>query len=108
LSKWLLFSAVFIGASSAYAETVDVKYRGPIDLQPFVCEAYTRSSFINRVCYDEANNYMLIKLNETWYHYCGIDAGTVDSLKSAESMGRYFNATIKGRFDCRSNAAPKY
>ncbi len=83
-------------------------YREPVDLKPFVCEEYTRSSFIRRVCYDERNSYMLIKLNETWYHYCAIDVVTVDSLKRAGSMGRYFNASIKGRFDCREYPIPKY
>jgi hypothetical protein len=105
---WLLLSAALIGAPGLSAETVDVKYRGPVDLKPLVCEEYTRSSFIKRVCYDEAHSYMLIKLNETWYHYCAIDAGTVDGLKNTESMGRYFNGSIKGHFDCRTNPPPKY
>lgn len=102
----LLLLPVLVGTQAVYAETVDVKYRGPVGLRPFVCEEYTRSSFIRRVCYDEANSYMLIKLNETWYHYCTINSATVDSLRKAVSMGRYFSASIKGRFDCRSYAVP--
>ncbi len=46
-------------ATSAIAETVDVKYRGPVDLKTFACTD-TVSSFVNRVCYDKANAYMLI------------------------------------------------
>ena len=42
-----LLAAVF-SASTALAETVDVKYRGPVDLKPFVC-IDTKSSFVNRV-----------------------------------------------------------
>ena len=45
------------------SETVDVKYRGPVDLSPFACSAIERSSFIHRVCYDHANAYMIVKLN---------------------------------------------
>ena len=45
----------------ASAETVNVKYRGPVDLDPFVRELIS-SSFIGRVCYDESNSYMLISL----------------------------------------------
>jgi len=93
---------------SSRAESVDVKYRGPVDLAPFQCETIARSSFIERVCYDAANTYMLINLNGTWYHYCEIDKGTVDALLGAESMGRYFNAAIKGRFDCRTHRVPTY
>ena len=62
-----LLSAAVLAASltSAVAaeEPVDVKYRGPISLAPFTCEAITRSSFIERVCYDAKNAYMLINLH---------------------------------------------
>ena len=36
------------------------------------------------------------------------DGGTVDALLSAESKGRYFNANIKGRYDCRTRRVPAY
>jgi hypothetical protein len=51
---------------------------------------------------------MLINLNGTYYHYCQIDADTVAALKTADSMGRYFNAEVKGHFDCRINRVPMY
>jgi hypothetical protein len=85
-----------------------VKYRGPVDLAPFKCEAIDRSSFIRRVCYDAINNYMVVKLNETYYHYCDIDRATVDAFRAADSMGRFFNASIKGHFDCQTGRVPSY
>jgi hypothetical protein len=48
-------------------------------------------SFIKRVCYDR--QYMLISLNGTLCHYCEIDPG------NAPSMGRFYNARVKGHFD---------
>ena len=87
-------------APSAFAETVYVKYRGMVDLAGFSC-TNTVSSLVQRVCYDARNRYMLIDLNGTFYHYCGIDGGTVSALLNADSKGRFFNASIKGRFDCR-------
>jgi hypothetical protein len=90
------------------AEAVDVKYRGAVDLRPFSCTSVTRSSFINRVCYDRRNEYMLISLNGVYYHYCEIDSDTLEALMSADSMGRYYNASIKGRFDCRTRRVPAY
>jgi hypothetical protein len=98
--------------TGARAESVDVKFRGPVDLKPFVCTD-TKSSFVNRVCYDRANSYMLILLNSTWYHYCEIGEGTVKSLLAADSKGRYYNANIKGSgsdgpFDCRTHKMPRY
>jgi KTSC domain-containing protein len=60
------------------------------------------------VYYDRRNEYMLISLNGTFYHYCEIDAGTVSSLLDAPSRGRFYNASIKGQFDCRVHRVPSY
>ncbi|MGO9237411.1 MAG: KTSC domain-containing protein [Methylocella sp.] len=68
----------------------------------------TRSRFIQRVCYDTKNTYMLINLSGACYHYCEIDQGTVSGLLKAESMGRFFNASIKSRFYCRTHRVPAY
>ena len=51
---------------------------------------------------------MLISLNGTYYHYCGIPTTTVEALMDANSMGRFFNEQVKGHFDCRLNPVPKY
>jgi hypothetical protein len=94
----------------AQAEDVYVKYRhaNPVDLKHFACTSTDRSSFVRRVCYDRANSYMLIKLRETWYHYCGIPADVVASLIAVGSVGTYFNRYVKGKFDCRINPVPSY
>jgi hypothetical protein len=58
---------------------------------------------------------MLINLNGTWYHYCGITEPTVTSLAKAEpsekysdAVGKYYDENVKGQFDCRVNPAPHY
>ncbi len=95
-------------ANLANAEMVVVKYRGPVDLKPFGCQAVSRSSLVKRVCYDQREQYMIINLQGTYYHYCEIDAGTVSALLSASSMGRYYQRNIKGNFDCRIRRVPPY
>jgi hypothetical protein len=100
-------------SGSAAAESVYVKYRGPVPLDTFQCAAVDRSSLVKRVCYDAAQEYMIILLKGTYYHYCEIGQGTVDALLAADSMGRYFQANIKGNgsdgpFDCRTHRVPKY
>lgn len=95
-------------ASVVHAETVNVKYRGPVDLAPFQCESINRSSLVTRVCYDRKEQYMVIGLQGTYYHYCEIDAATVSALRNAQSMGRFYNQAIKGRFDCRTRRVPAY
>ena len=60
----------------------------------------------------EAKKYMIIKLDETYYHYCNIGPQTVSSFLAAPSMGRYYNSEIRGRgdlhgpFDCRDHPIP--
>ena len=58
---------------------------------------------------------MVIKLNETWYPYCEIDAGTVQALITAESVGAFYNKNVRrqpdgthGPFDCRDHPIPSY
>jgi hypothetical protein len=111
--KYVITILAVLTATAASAETVNVKYRGPVDLKPFACTDTPRSSFIRRVCYDKAQSYMLIQLNATWYHYCEIPASTVSALLSADSAGRYYNANIKGSgsdgpYDCRTHRVPNY
>ena len=93
---------------SVGAETVNVKYRGEVDLAPFKCTVVARSSFVRRICYDRGNSYMLIDLNGTYYHYCEIDGATVAGLLHADFVGKFFNANIKGHFDCRTHRIPNY
>lgn len=109
----LLIALIFTGATFADAETVDVKYRGAVDLAPFNCQDITRSSFINRVCYDAKQQYMLIQLRSTYYHYCEIPNRVVAELLAAPSMGKFYNANIKGSgsdgpYDCRTHRVPAY
>ena len=100
----LLFLFPFLAA----AESVYVKYRGPVDLAPFDCHSISRSSVVQRVCYDSKERYMLISLRGTYYHYCEIEPSVVNGLLNADSMGRYYSETIKGNYDCRVNRMPAY
>src|SRR4051794_11673585 len=105
--------ALVLFTSQVKSETVDVKYRGSIDLRTFDCKDINRSSVIQRVCYDSAQSYMLISLKGTYYHYCELPMSTFDALMGAPSMGQFFNRNIKGsgsdgRYDCRSHRNPTY
>jgi hypothetical protein len=108
-------AAVFllIFTAEVRSETAVVKYRGAVDLKTFECRDITRSSFIQRVCYDKAQSYMLINLRGTFYHYCELPPVTFDALMGAPSMGQFYNANIKGTgsdgpYDCRTHRVPAY
>jgi hypothetical protein len=60
------------GASWTDAETVDVEYRGVIDLKPFTCQDTPRSSLVNRVCYDAASRSMIVQANAVYLQYCEV------------------------------------
>jgi hypothetical protein len=95
-----LTAALVIYSGRSVAETVVVKYRGPVDLTYFECEMTKRSSFIRQLCYDDTSSHVVVKLNSTWYEYCGITQTTLNKWMSAGSMGRFYNATIKGNYRC--------
>ncbi len=94
------------------AETVQVKYHGPVPLESFACEEIKENSDVSRICYDKAERYMVIRLKTTYYHYCEIDAATVKGLEKASSKRQFFEARIRGSgadgpFDCRTKPIPK-
>ena len=99
---------VFLISGMARAEDVFVKYRGTVHLDKFTCRDVGRSSLVNRVCYDGKEDYLLISLRGTYYHYCHIDSDTVSELLSANSIGQYYNEHIKGDndHDCRNGGVP--
>jgi hypothetical protein len=95
-------------ADSAVSEIVYVKYRGPINLAPFECEWVSRSSIVKRLCYDANEQYAIVNLTGTYYHYCEVPPDVIAAWRQAESMGRYYGAQVKGRYDCRVLRVPPY
>lgn len=91
-----LLLAGLAGASWVDAETVSVEHRGAVDLKPFVCQDITRSSLVDRVCYDAAKRVMIVQVKTAYSQYCDVPAATRDSFLNAPSMGQYFNASIRG------------
>jgi hypothetical protein len=89
------------GASWTDAETINVERRGALDLAPFACQDITRSSLVNRVCYDAPSRTMIVQVKTAYLQYCGVPEATRDSFLNAPSMGQYYNANIEG-----SGAAP--
>jgi hypothetical protein len=109
----ILTTLAILIASPVSSETVNIKYRGIVDLKPFACTETPRSSFIQRVCYDKAQTYMLSGLRGTYYHYCELPAATFDAFVTAPSMGQFYNQNIKGSgldgpYDCRTHRVPSY
>lgn len=117
---WLYIIVIFIIGSIIFflipiilgsSNSVNVKYREDnVDISADRFEEFdtSKSSFIRGAWYDEGNNYMIINLSGTYYHYCGKPRSSWDSFKSASSLGEYYNQRIKGSYDCRIYAVPDY
>ena len=110
-ARLLLFGlsgvALACTCSASLAESVFVKYRGPVDLKPFACSA-TKGAVVTRVCYDPSERYVVARIGGTYYHYCDVPGGLVADWVAASSVGGFYNARIKGRYDCRINHMPAY
>ena len=72
-----------IASSQVYAESVVVKYRGPVDLAPLACEWTPRSSLVKRLCYDSREKYVIVMVRDTYYHYCEVPATLVASWRKS-------------------------
>lgn len=110
--KVVILSALLLAGQTASAETVQVKYNGPVSLDAFACSTVNEGSDVKRICYDKAERYMVIQLKSTYYQYCSIDAITVQNLQSASSKREFFESRIRGTgkdgpFDCRTHPVPK-
>jgi len=98
-------------APSHTPQWLTVKYRSdPVDVADprFVYLDGGSSSLVDFAFYDADNEYMIISLNSTAYHYCGMPEGAWDELTAAESLGSFYNTRVKGQFDCRSGFVPEY
>src|SRR5262249_25569885 len=98
-------------AHAATKQLVWVKYRQtPVDLgdRRFEYLDTSRSSFITGAWYDNSNSYMVIGLRGTYYHYCRMPRNAWNSFQVADSLGRHYNAFIKGNYDCRLGGVPVY
>lgn len=96
---------------SSNAHDIDVKYRpDPVDVDNghFQHMSLKPSSLVQDIYYDAGNHYLLVSLNGTFYHYCGIPANVVAAWIDAPSLGSFYNSSVKGRFDCRVNPVPAY
>ncbi|MBR1200532.1 KTSC domain-containing protein [Bradyrhizobium sp. AUGA SZCCT0240] len=88
-------------ATPVVSETIDVAGRSSIDLNSFECRDITRSSIVQRVCYDRARRHLIVAVKGAYDQYCDLPAETYDALLGAPSMGGFFNRHIRPASDAR-------
>lgn len=97
----------------ALAETVEVKYRGPVNIDAFQCPTLKKSSLVKRICYHEPTHYLIVRLENTYYHYCEIGPNVVAEWIAARSLGKFYNSNIKvssngGLYGCQGKVVPEF
>lgn len=94
------------------SKNVYVKYResGSINVNDSVFEYQdtSNSSFVGGAWYDQSQEYMIIKLQDTYYHYCDLPQSEWNSFKKADSFGSFYNSQIKGNYSCQYKEVPSY
>jgi hypothetical protein len=95
-----------LAATPIVSETVETGEHRLVDLGTFECRDITRSTVLQRVCYDGGQQDLIVASNGLYARYCGVSAETVEHLLGASSMGQFFNQNIKreaatGRYACR-------
>jgi hypothetical protein len=105
--KTILLLIAVLFSTNSFAETVYVKYRGSVDLGSFSC-SWTQDSLVNRLCYDQNEEYVLVQLKNTYYHYCEVPRSTVSNWLTSGSKRSYYYSNIKSRHDCRVYRMPSY
>jgi len=86
--------------SQVCAEEVNVKYFGNVDLEKYSC-SYVSSSVVSRICFNEKNQSLILRLKNNYYAYCGVSKEITNQLTMSTSIGRYYNEVIRGHYDCR-------
>ena len=101
-----------LAAAPIVSETVETGERHLVDLATFECRDITRSTVLQRVCYDAAQQDLIVEIGGVYDRYCGMTADTVERLLGAPSMGQFFNQNIKreaisGRYECPGRHASR-
>ena len=95
-----------LAAAPVVSETVETGERHLVDLKTFECRDITHSTVLQRVCYDPAQQHLIVAVNGAYDRYCGVTADTVERLLGAPSMGQFFNQTIKRDVTAQRYACP--
>lgn len=58
--------------------------------------------------FDEENEYLVIQLEDRFYHYCGVSDFVWHVLTATPFPGEVYEEMLQGEYDCRMGAVPSY
>lgn len=106
LSIYITFQLIF--QSDIISETIFIKYKGEVTLEQTLLTEIklNESELVKRIFYDKRNQYLVVKLKHTYYHYCGIPPSKLKQWIQADSLGAYYRRHIRSNYDCRYSRVP--
>ncbi|MCK1286865.1 KTSC domain-containing protein [Bradyrhizobium sp. 44] len=84
-----------LAAAPIVSETIETGEHRLVDLKTFECRDITRSTVLQRVCYDRAQQALIVAMDGAYDRYCGVPVEMVERLLGAPSMGQFFKQNIK-------------
>lgn len=89
-------------SSIEFHKEVYIEYLGTRYLSNKVFESFniSNSSFVKEAWFDADKDYLILKLQDKYYHFCRFNEGVWEEFKRADSYGEYFNLNIKNMYNC--------
>lgn len=67
-----------------------------------------KGNLVKWIWYDKSNKYLIIRLNDTNYHYCGFINSDWKSMKASKDIDSFYKSDIQWKYNCISEIIPKY
>ena len=108
-----LFLLCFFGRLDAcFSKTlINIKYHDrSIDISnnKLSRQSLKRSSFVKEMYYDKIAKYLIVKLSDTYYHYCKIPPSEINKWLKSRSLGSFYNRNIRGSYSCQGKFVGEY
>jgi hypothetical protein len=103
----LVLSSV-LAAPLARAEIVIVSDAGELDLSSFDCIDVVESRLLKRVCYDQAQQYLVAEIHGRYYDQCRVAPALFDEFLDSETPVAFYNQRIRAGHKCSAAQRPKY
>ena len=108
---WTLLGDSIKSGWSSDSGSIEVKYRNdrvPVGNDSFETLGFTSDSTVKNAWYDASEEYLVIRLNSTNYHYCEVPRSVWDGLKDTGSPYTHYQDALRGNYDCRTHHLPTY
>ena len=90
------------------SDCIYVRSNGHVAKNHFTCEAICDSLNIDEVCYDSANEYLVVHYDRAYIQYCGVEEDLVNSFINASEKEKFYNRFFRRQFNCAATPPPEY